>query len=118
MEGFSDFPDDRNSWHLDTDDRHLVCWIMVMGAGRQSSRCRDDGLGFDGERPCGLVGAVRCHIFVVVKYASSAIVEVQENRSVARARQSFEVATNLEQWHRSVHTHFQTNSRGEINGQV
>lgn len=36
-------------------------------------------------------------IFVVFKYAPSAIVEVLENRETARAQQSSEVATNLEQ---------------------
>ncbi|NQW20991.1 MAG: hypothetical protein HQ477_09800 [Chloroflexi bacterium] len=36
-------------------------------------------------------------IFVIFKYAPSAIVEVLENREIARARQSSEVATNLEQ---------------------
>lgn len=36
-------------------------------------------------------------IFVVFKYAPTAIAEVQENREAARAQQSSEVATNLEQ---------------------
>ena len=36
-------------------------------------------------------------IFVVFKYAPTAIVEVLENREIARAQQSSEVATNLEQ---------------------
>jgi hypothetical protein len=36
-------------------------------------------------------------IFVVFKYAPSAIAEVLENREAARAEQSSEVATNLEQ---------------------